>query len=132
MNLCFILAMNSESVRMVIPQFILATFFVVLGLAMVKFPPRKINPWYGYRSQSSMKNRETWEYAQRVSSRRFILIGLVMFLVVIVEWLTELKPVWCALIVIASPLIAFPYLVSSVEAKLKRKFPYKKNEPSQS
>ncbi|MFM7729143.1 MAG: SdpI family protein [Flavobacteriales bacterium] len=108
---------------MVMPQLILSVFFLALGFAMVKFPPRKINPWYGYRTQSSMKSQEAWDYAQRICSRKFILIGVVMLVVALVEWLVGLKPVWCALILTFSPLIAFPYLIAVVEKQLKRKFP---------
>lgn len=108
---------------MFIPQFILSVCFLVLGFVMVKWPPRKINPLYGYRTMSSMKNQESWDYAQRICSRRFILIGAVMLFVALIEWILNLAPVWCAFILVASPLIAFPYLISVVEKHLKRRFP---------
>jgi uncharacterized membrane protein len=107
---------------MVIPQFILSMFFLALGFAMVKFPPRRINPWYGYRSQASMKSQEAWDYAQRMCSRKIVLIGIVMLALALVEWLVGLPSVWCAFILIASPLIAFPYLISVIERQLKRRF----------
>ncbi len=108
---------------MFLPQFIIAMVFLCLGVAMWKLPPKKINPLYGYRSKSSMRNQQTWDFAQRVSSRKFILLGLIMLFVAAIEWLIALPQVWCALIVTASPLIAFPYLILSVENQMKRKFP---------
>lgn len=44
------------------------TFFggIVFSLArsvQLKFPPKKINSRYGYRSVSSMKSQETWDFA---------------------------------------------------------------------
>ncbi|WP_374166988.1 SdpI family protein [Arcticibacter sp. MXS-1] len=32
------------------------------------FPPKRINPFYGYRTHRSMKNSETWRQANRMSS----------------------------------------------------------------
>ncbi|OMP32016.1 SdpI family protein [Mangrovimonas sp. DI 80] len=37
------------------------TIFVLLGLIMLKFPPKTINPIYGYKTGSSMKNQERWD-----------------------------------------------------------------------
>ncbi|MEP2773553.1 MAG: SdpI family protein [Fulvivirga sp.] len=37
---------------------------MVLLAAMFKvFPPKKINMWYGYRTERSMRNQETWDAA---------------------------------------------------------------------
>jgi len=32
--------------------------FILAGFIMLKFPPKKINSLYGYRTSSSMKNQE--------------------------------------------------------------------------
>ena len=36
-----------------------------LGRMFMKKPPKKINGFYGYRTSRSMKNQETWDFAQR-------------------------------------------------------------------
>jgi len=46
-----------------------------------RFPPKQINFFYGYRTRSSMKNIESWNFAQSLTSRKmknmsFCLIGL--------------------------------------------------------
>ena len=41
----------------------------VLGRSFMKNPPGEINTGYGYRTTRSMRNRETWEFAQRYSGR---------------------------------------------------------------
>jgi hypothetical protein len=36
--------------------------FMLAGFIMLKFPPKKINSLYGYRTSSSMKNQERVDY----------------------------------------------------------------------
>ncbi len=33
-----------------------------------KFPPQKLNSWYGYRTPSSMRNQDTWQEANTFSA----------------------------------------------------------------
>jgi uncharacterized membrane protein len=62
------------------PQLIGAIFLIV-GLISARFPPKKINPLYGYKSASSMKNQETWDEANRFSSRYMIKSGWVLLVI---------------------------------------------------
>ena len=52
--------------------------FVITGYIMLKFPPKKINPLYGYRTPNSMKNQERWDFAQRYSALEMIKCGALM------------------------------------------------------
>lgn len=61
------------------PQLVGIILFV-LGLIMQKFPPKKINNWYGYRTVSSMKNQEIWEEANRYSARLMARIGMILLI----------------------------------------------------
>lgn len=47
------------------------------GLLMFIFPPKKINYLYGYRTARSMKNIENWNFAQKLSSKLLMIIGIV-------------------------------------------------------
>ncbi|PCI11801.1 MAG: hypothetical protein COB73_01045 [Flavobacteriaceae bacterium] len=49
--------------------------FVLAGFIMLKFPPKKINSFYGYRTYKSMKNQERWDFAQKYSSLEMIKLG---------------------------------------------------------
>lgn len=50
--------------------------FVIFGIWMSIFPPKEINSWYGYRTSSSMKNKENWTFAQKFSAKVMIAVGL--------------------------------------------------------
>ena len=42
-------------------------FMLVLFAVFQRFPPKKINHFYGYRTGRSMKNQETWKAANEFS-----------------------------------------------------------------
>ncbi len=43
--------------------------FLIVGLALFWFPPKKINNLYGYRTSRSRRNIESWNFAQRYSAK---------------------------------------------------------------
>ncbi|HCX9014050.1 MULTISPECIES: SdpI family protein [Staphylococcus] len=40
-------------------------FLFLLGKLFIQSPPKEINNYWGFRSKSSMKNKENWEKAQK-------------------------------------------------------------------
>lgn len=51
-----------------------------IGFLWSKKPPKKINDFYGYRSEMSMKNQKTWDYAHRYFGKLWLLNGGVLIL----------------------------------------------------
>jgi len=54
--------------------------FIIAGIIMLKFPPKKINMLYGYRTSLSMKNQKNWDFAQRYSSVLMMYCGFGLLL----------------------------------------------------
>jgi uncharacterized membrane protein len=108
---------------MFLPQFILSIVFVLAGFLMMKFPPKKINPLYGYRTARSMKSTEAWNYAQRVSARRMLLCGLAGMLIFIIISVLKFDEGIHGISMIATLVITIFYTFYSVERDLKEKFP---------
>lgn len=69
--------MNIESYQNVI--FIILTIvgvtFLVISIFLMKFPPKKINGLYGYRTTRSMQSIEAWHFSQSYSSKIMVVIG---------------------------------------------------------
>lgn len=57
-----------------IPIFIGLTFLFA-GKLLFKFPPKKINNFYGYRTKNSMKSIENWHFAQKYSAIEMMKFG---------------------------------------------------------
>ena len=55
--------------------------FILVGLIMYAFPPKKINGLYGYRTQTSMQSQQKWDFAQTYSSKIMMLTGLIFSLI---------------------------------------------------
>lgn len=51
---------------------------LVSGFIMRKWPPKKVNWLYGYRTAASMQSQERWNFAQQYSARQMIKCGAIL------------------------------------------------------
>ena len=63
--------------------FVLLTPLLMIGFGFYfsKKAPRKINMFFGYRTEMSMKNKETWEFAHHHCGKVWHITGWVMLLI---------------------------------------------------
>ena len=99
---------------------------MVVGAIFLKAAPKKINHVYGYRSQMSMKNRDTWEFAHQHCGRSYLRWGSAMLVPSVIPMLfcvgdTALSGILSAIICTVNliPLIA---VMVGTEKALKRTF----------
>ena len=59
-------------ILLILLSFILPVTLLIIGLIFYKFSPQKINSFSGYRTTRSMKNIETWNEANKHSSKLMI------------------------------------------------------------
>ncbi|MDA9016065.1 SdpI family protein [Flavobacteriaceae bacterium] len=97
--------------------------FYLAAWIQATYPPKKINHFYGYRTKTSMKNQEIWDYAQQYSAEKLKNSGLLLILLGLCATFFTLNgqfEVWVAIsIVTISPV----YTLILVEKKLKKKDP---------
>lgn len=58
--------------------FLLPLIMILVGAVFVKRPPIRINSVYGYRTQMSMLNRDTWNFAHHHCGKVWLAAGVVM------------------------------------------------------
>jgi len=58
--------------------------FFLAGYMLLRFPPKKINSWYGYRTKSSMRNQERWDFAQKYSGIESLRLGVIYIVIAVV------------------------------------------------
>ena len=51
---------------------------IVLGMIMIKRPPKTINRFVGFRTKRSMKNQDTWQFAHKHCGRSWLILGLIL------------------------------------------------------
>lgn len=73
---------------------VISVMVIVIGIIFRVFPPKKINGLYGYRTVTSMKNQEIWDYAQKLGALNLmyagILIGVFGLLFILLDISNEL------------------------------------------
>lgn len=96
--------------------------FIVMGLIMLKNPPKNINDWYGYRTASSKKSQERWDFAQKHSSKRMTKVGQLLAILSFPAAVFHIDPMSGAIIAIIVVVGAGTYLVITTERALREKF----------
>jgi uncharacterized membrane protein len=103
----------------VLPLFLVGLAFSIAAFITMKFPPKKINGIYGYRTSRSMKSEENWDIAQRYSSQLMLKQGLVMLAIGGMLIALPLTEEVSAVISIALLIVSVIVLFVQTEKKLK-------------
>ncbi len=96
---------------------------VFIGVLWKKHPPKKRNSLYGYRTRRSMKNIETWNFAQDYFGKIWFQWGIVLGLFTVVVMVLFFA--YChltSIILLTVDLIALFGSLIPVETALKRNF----------
>lgn len=72
---------------MLICNLLIPVIMIFFGRIMQMNPPKKINGVYGYRTTMSMKNTDTWNFAQKCCGRLWWKTGWGMLILTILIWL---------------------------------------------
>ena len=78
-------------VFMAFAVFLIPGIMVFFGRTMMDHPPKTINAAYGYRTTMSMKNQDTWDYAQAACAKRWRRWGRVLALITLVVLIVALR-----------------------------------------
>ena len=101
---------------------ITGVLIVFFGYIFLRFPPKRINWFYGYRTSSSMKSQERWDFAQKHSARGMIRAGFYMVAAGFLGSWLSFKPVVLAFLSIPVMLFFAGVLIFQTEKALKDKF----------
>lgn len=63
-----------------IGSFIIPTIFILVGYFFWKHPPKEINSTSGWRTAQSEQNQETWDFANTLGGKCFLILGCIEFL----------------------------------------------------
>jgi uncharacterized membrane protein len=104
-------------------SFLVGFIFLITALITLKFPPKKINYLYGYRTTASMKNQEVWDFAQRYSGIKMIQAGLFLMLISFVNVFLNFKDEFLSVVFgMVFIIAAVIYLFVSTEKDIRKNF----------
>ena len=52
----------------------------LLSIIFWKFPPKKINKWYGYRTHKTMLNQKIWDFSNTIFTKNLLIYSGISFL----------------------------------------------------
>lgn len=102
--------------------FLSGVIFLVAGIILYSFPPKKINHLYGYRTKRSMNSQEAWDFAQKDSAKQMFKAGVIMIILGVVTLLAETNEVFNLIAGLAALIGSAVYVLYFTEKKLKDKF----------
>ena len=100
---------------------------IIGGLCMNKKTPKKINNNVGYRTKRSMKNIETWNFANKLCGKLWWIIGAIIILPAVLVHIPfryskdEIISI-LSLVVVVVEMIALIAPIFYVESQLKKNF----------
>jgi len=102
---------------------IIGFLIIIGGLIQHIFPPKKINSLYGYRTPRSKKNIEVWNFAQKLSAKLMISVGVILCLFGCIALILGLEDQLVNTTGIVLMISLFLILLIYMELTLKKKFP---------
>ena len=96
--------------------------FVLAGFLMYTFPPNEINPLYGYRTNSSMKSKERWDFAQIYSAKVMIFCGFGLLLCSLAGLFVKVSEGKGVLFASIEIFLALGTLIYKTETAIKKRF----------
>ena len=103
-------------------SFICGLAFVGMGLVMYYYPPKNINDLYGYRTGSSKKSQDRWDFAQRFCAVQAMKIATLMIVLSLLVFFIPIDVAVKQFSGIFMVLICTAYLLYSTEAAIKKRF----------
>lgn len=97
--------------------------FLITGFIMYKFPPKKINYLYGYRTNASMKSQERWDFSQKYSSIQMMFTSIKLFILsLILPWFNEsfITNIFLQIVIV---IVAVGFMFYKIEKAIKINFP---------
>lgn len=102
---------------------LMGSIFLFAGSVQYKFPPKKINAFYGYRTKTSMRNQDCWNFAQIYSALQMIRIALLIIVIGGLSWVFEVSPPYPLGVGLGISILFPAVMIFKIEKALKTRFP---------
>ena len=102
-----------------LPLFLVGFVFALAAYLTLRFPPKKINQIYGYRTKRSMSSQENWDIAQKFSSQLMLKQGLIMLALACILVVLPIHEIVSVIISVALLIGSVTVLFVQTEKRLK-------------
>jgi len=105
-----------------LPSLLCGVAFIIMGVIMYYYPPKEINSLYGYRTATSMKSPQHWDFAQRYCSVLAMKISVVMIVLSLLAYFVPADTAVKQFLGVFLLILGTAYLFYSTEAAIKKRF----------
>ena len=112
---------------MLVMDLLFPAIMILMGRYFMKSSPKEINYIFGYRTNMSMKNKDTWDFAHKYIGRLWFYLGLLLIPITVIPMLFVLGgtedvvgTMGCIICVIALIILIVP--IFPTERALKMNF----------
>ncbi|MBP3414536.1 MAG: SdpI family protein [Clostridia bacterium] len=112
---------------MLVMDLLFPVIMIVMGRYFMKTSPKEINYIFGYRTNMSMKNKDTWDFAHKYIGKLWFYLGLLLIPITVIPMLFVLGgtedvvgTMGCIICVIALIILIVP--IFPTERALKMNF----------
>lgn len=112
---------------MLVMDLLFPAIMIIMGRYFMKTSPKEINYIFGYRTNMSMKNKDTWDFAHKYIGRLWFYLGLLLIPITVVPMLfviggseDVIGTVGCIICFVAPVILIVP--IFSTEKALKKNF----------
>lgn len=116
----------SEAINFFDPFFVIlitsGLSFVIMGIIQSKWPPRKINNIYGYRTPASKRSKERWDFAQKNNASQLRLFGFGMIVLSFGGWFLPFSEIAGIVTSLLLVILFVVLMIFETEKSIKRKF----------
>jgi uncharacterized membrane protein len=103
--------------------FLIGIIFLNTALIMYRFPVKKINYLFGYRTKNSMKNQQIWNFSQKFSSIKMLQSGLFLVAFSFLGMVFHPNETVQLIVGIGLSILVCVYLFYTTEKAIKKNFP---------
>jgi uncharacterized membrane protein len=114
--------MNIENPLFLMP-IITGPIVIIIMLITLKYPPKKINSLYGYRTKRSMASQEAWDFAQPFSGKMMIKYMVIYTLTSALALpMKDLDPIIGVFLSLLTMILFMAIPIIKTESELKTRF----------
>ncbi|MFM7105097.1 MAG: SdpI family protein [Flavobacteriales bacterium] len=99
---------------------LIGVIYTLISFITERYPPKKINMTYGYRTRRSMQNQSIWDYAQSAYPKVLMKGGLALIAIGTLLWLMGSSQPVVLIAGIVGMFSVLIFLFVHVEGKLKQ------------
>ena len=72
---------------MLVMDLLFPAIMIIMGRYFMKTSPKEINYMFGYRTNMSMKNKDTWDFAHKYIGKLWFYLGILLIPITVISML---------------------------------------------